>query len=104
LTGGNIPNEQGAIVQLDMSIVSTCMFVDQTDYTNYPSCEKEYYLEEVDEKTLEPLKEADDDPADVKLESPTFMPTDNGYYRIKTITKYHGTISTGYTDLFRCII
>lgn len=98
LIGGNAAGEEGAIVNLDMSAVSACLFVDQTDYTNYVGCEKEYWLQEVNKDTLELVEEAD--PAEIKLTTQTFMPADNGYYRIKTITKYHDTVSVGYTDLF----
>ncbi len=98
LVNGESAGEEGAIVSLDINAISACLFVDQTDYTNYNGCEKEYWLQEVNKDTLELVEEAD--PAEIKLTTPTFMPADNGFYRIKTIIKYHDTVSVGYTDLF----
>ena len=79
--------------------VSQLTFADNTDYSNYAGCEKAYYLQEVtgtDDMTL--VEEEDE--AEVELTGSTFMPVDEGYYRIKTVVKYHNTQRTGYTSVF----
>lgn len=96
LRNGASPTD--TIAQMNIRDVAQLAFTDNTDYTNYAGCEVEYYLQEVDSETLE-LKD-EEDPSEVQLTGSTFMPADGGYYRIKTIVKYHNTQRTGYTSVF----
>ena len=97
LENGEQPD--GALARVDIADINTFMFVDNSDYSAYPNCIKEYWLQEVtsaDDMTLK----AEADPAEVALTLPTFMPHDAGFYRIKTVVKYHNTVNEGYTSVF----
>lgn len=96
LRNGSSPTDE--IMAININNVSQLTFADNTDYSNYTGCDITYYLQEVNAETLEPVEEAD--PAEVELTGFTFMPADNGYYRIKTVVKYHNTQRTGYTGIF----
>jgi len=97
LRNGVSPTE--GIVAINISNVAQLSFTDNTDYSNYAGCDIAYYLQEVKgADNLTPVEEEDN--AEVQLDGYTFMPADEGYYRIKTVVKYHNTQRTGYTGVF----
>ena len=97
LRNGVSPTEE--IVAINISNVAQLSFTDNTDYSNYTGCDIAYYLQEVKgADDLTPVEE--EDAAEVQLDGYTFMPADEGYYRIKTVVKYHNTQRTGYTGVF----
>ena len=97
LDSGETPD--GEMVQIDLNNVVNLMFVDDgLPYNEYENISIKYFLQEVDAATLEPVEEVD--PSEIELTTPTFMPADSGYYRIKTVAEYNNTRRVGYTDLF----
>ena len=104
LDSGARTGDNNSILNVDLSAALAFTMVDDNiPYTDYDGCSLKYYLQEVDKDTLELVEEAD--PAEIEINmAESFMPADNGYYRIKTVAEYHNTRRIGYTDLFRCTI
>lgn len=93
LENGAQPNE--TMMEVKLEKVNAFLFNDTGDYSMYPGCVKEYYLQEVT-----PNAEQEGDPVEVQLTSSEFMPHDIGLYRIKVVVKYHNTVNEGYTSVF----
>lgn len=104
LDSGARAGADNSILNVDLSAALAFTMVDDNiPYTDYNGCNLKYYLQEVDKDTLELIEEAD--PAEIEINmAESFMPADNGYYRIKTVAEYNNTRRIGYTDLFRCTI
>jgi hypothetical protein len=117
LVNGKKPN--GTLVQVDLSTATSLLMVPPVfDEAEYPDCVCTYTLEEVqmnaetNEWELVPEDAAGESfPSSTVLEANNvgnyFLPLnaiDNGYYRIKAVSEYHNTKTTGYTELFRCIV
>lgn len=104
LDSGARAGENDSILQVDLGqALAFTMVDDNLPYADFSGCVLKYYLQEVDENTLELVEEAD--PAEIEISmAESFMPADNGYYRIKTVAEYNNTRRIGYTDLFRCVI